>query len=96
MTKFVRNPGFEAELQRQASHDAFMAAKATDLVRAIRAGAPNASGYFRRSLGSDGNVVYTTDPFWHLIESGSVHNPPYAPFRRGVRAAGLRLDEILK
>lgn len=29
----------------------------------------------------------------HLIEWGSVNNPPWAPLRRGVRAAGLRLDE---
>lgn len=29
----------------------------------------------------------------HMVEWGSVNNPPYAPLRRGVRAAGLRLDE---
>lgn len=29
----------------------------------------------------------------HLIEWGSVNNPPHAPLRRGVQAGGLRLDE---
>lgn len=37
--------------------------------------------------------IQSTDPFWHLIEWGSVNNPVYAPMRRGIRAAGLRLDE---
>lgn len=37
--------------------------------------------------------VATRDPFGHLVEWGSQNNPPYAPLRRGVRAAGLRLDE---
>lgn len=32
----------------------------------------------------------------HLVEFGSKNNPPYAPLRRGVRAAGLRLDETPK
>ena len=42
----------------------------------------------------DGDTVriLSTDPFWHLIEWGSVNNPAYAPLRRGARAAGLRLD----
>lgn len=37
--------------------------------------------------------VGNTDFFFHLTEFGSVNNPPYAPLRRGVLAAGLRLDE---
>lgn len=36
--------------------------------------------------------VGNTDYFAHLVEWGSVNNPPYAPLRRGVRAAGLRLE----
>lgn len=30
------------------------------------------------------------EPRWHIIEHGSVNNPPYAPIRRGVESAGLR------
>ena len=37
--------------------------------------------------------VGNTDPFFHLTEFGSVNNPTYAPLRRGVRRAGLRLEE---
>jgi hypothetical protein len=37
--------------------------------------------------------VGNTDFFFHLTEWGSANNPPYAPLRRGVIAAGLRLDE---
>lgn len=33
------------------------------------------------------------DPFAHLVEWGSRYNPPYAPIRRAVRAAGLGLRE---
>ena len=40
--------------------------------------------------------VGNTDFFFHLTEFGSVNNPAYAPLRRGVRAAGLRLDEAAK
>lgn len=29
----------------------------------------------------------------HWVEYGSIRNPPYAPLRRGARAAGLRLHE---
>ncbi len=43
----------------------------------------------------DDGAVYlvNTDYGGHLAEWGSANNPPYAPLRRGVRAAGLRLDE---
>lgn len=40
--------------------------------------------------------VLNTDIAAHLIEWGSANNPPYAPLRRAVLAAGLRLDESLK
>lgn len=32
----------------------------------------------------------------HIAEFGSVHNPAYAPLRRGIRAAGLGLRESSK
>jgi hypothetical protein len=32
------------------------------------------------------------EPRWHIIEHGSSKNPPYAPLRRGVEAAGLRWE----
>lgn len=42
----------------------------------------------------DGRVYLgSTDPFAHLVEWGSVNNPAYAPLRRGVQNAGMRLEE---
>lgn len=42
----------------------------------------------------DGRIfVVNTDYGGHLDEYGSVNNPPYAPLRTAVRAAGLRLEE---
>lgn len=43
-------------------------------------------------IGSHVRLV-NTDHAGHLLEWGSVNNPPHAPLRRGVRAAGLRLTE---
>jgi hypothetical protein len=37
--------------------------------------------------------VSNTDIAAHLVEFGSVNNPPYAVLRRAARAAGLRLAE---
>lgn len=64
---------------------------------AVEAATPRgASGQAHRSIRVDrqGDQVRvgSVDPFWHLIEWGSVNNPAYAPLRRGARAAGLRLD----
>ena len=58
---------------------------------------PRGTGRTARSfvvVDEDGEIrVGNTDPFFHLTEWGSVNNPPYAPLRRAVTAAGLRLDE---
>ena len=58
---------------------------------------PRGTGRTARSfvvVDEDGEIrVGNTDPFFHLTEWGSVNNPPYAPLRRGVTAAGLRLTE---
>lgn len=37
--------------------------------------------------------VGNRDPFAHLVEAGSKNNPPYAPLRRGVIAAGFRFAD---
>lgn len=94
---FVKNPRFDDEMQRDIAHGVETVV-AAHLVRAIHASAPTGgTGAYSASVAVDasgGEVrVITTDPFWHLIEFGSMNNPPYAPIRRGVRAAGLRLDE---
>lgn len=35
-------------------------------------------------------TVYSTDPFAHLVEWGSVNNPAYGPLRRAAQRLGLR------
>jgi Bacteriophage HK97-gp10, putative tail-component len=37
--------------------------------------------------------IFTTDPFWHLIEFGSAHNPPYRPLTRAVVELGLEFKD---
>ena len=47
-------------------------------------------GRFATRVGRLSATVGNTDIAAHLIEYGSVNNPPYAPLRRGVSAAALR------
>lgn len=37
--------------------------------------------------------VVTDDFAWHLVEYGSVNNPPYRPMRTGVERAGLQFKD---
>lgn len=41
-------------------------------------------------------VLTNRDHGGHLMEWGSINNPPHAPMRRGVRAAGLRFRDLPK
>jgi hypothetical protein len=45
--------------------------------------------YRRTSHGRPQVRVTTGDSLYHLLEWGSVNNPPYAPFRKGAEATGL-------
>lgn len=88
----------EREFERALQHAPQMSLHLQDAARAVadevRAAAPvGDTGNYRRSVKADGGRVVSEDPFWHLVEFGSQNNPPYAPLRRGVRAAGVRLDE---
>ena len=96
-------PGFATRIERTAAAEAAAYAIASRVVRpAVEAVAPRGpgprGGAYRGSITvvrENGLVaVISTDPFAHLVEWGSVNNPAYAPLRRGVRAAGLRLDDM--
>lgn len=93
--KFRRNPRFEAQAKADPRYKAGLTEVAFDAAQHVRTVALGfrETGGFQRSVSNRGNVVYTDDPFAHLIEYGSARNPAYAPLRRGVRAAGLRLRE---
>lgn len=93
MARFVPIPGAIQKLMRGPEATAHMALVARGIAAEVRAAAPRHTGDYERSIQTDGDVVYSDDPFAHLIEWGSANNPPYAPLRRGTLAAGLRLDE---
>lgn len=82
---FERRPEVRLEIERQAGH-------AASKVEAV---APRDTGDYAESIEtfSDGRTVgvTSTDFAAHIIEWGSVNNPPFAPLRRGVQAAGFRL-----
>lgn len=51
-----------------------------------------ASAAVRRSRASDGTgsaKIAWGEKRWHIIEHGSVNNPPYSPIRRGIQKAGF-------
>jgi len=91
------NPRFEAELARQPEFKAFMQGAAEESLAKARAAAPVGTGAYRDSLrvvsDEDGWRLESTDIAAHLIEWGSANNPPWAPLRRGVMAAGMWLME---
>lgn len=101
--RFRPNPRLAAELARQPEMRrtlAELAEPAKDqanlIVRLIgpRGWMPRHRGDPVQIRTEDGEVrLVNTDYAAHLQEFGSVNNPPHAPLRRGVRAAGLRLDE---
>jgi hypothetical protein len=91
-TRFRADHNFEGQIRRQPSYQAGMHTVAELVVVAADAAAPHVTGYYGRHLEAIGNAAVATDPFGHLVEWGSKNNPPYAPLRRGVLAAGLRLD----
>jgi hypothetical protein len=104
MALFRPDPGLERALRRQAAHRAGMRAAAEVVAESARTLARAAGAPWMPRKGAaeqpivvetdgDENRVVNTDHGGHLTEFGSVNNPPLAPLRRGVRAAGLRLDE---
>lgn len=96
--RFRPQPGFRQQLEASPTARAVVEGIAQQLVKpAVEAIAPRGkSGQYHESIVvvRDGDTVGvgSTDWAWHWVEFGSVNNPAYAPLRRGVRAAGLRLD----
>ena len=89
----MRNPNLERALKAQPEYAEAMAGVARAVVPTVKSAAPHVTGAYERSIRAVGNRVETTDPFGHIVEWGSVNSPPYAPLRRGIHAAGLRLEE---
>lgn len=100
---FRRNAKLEQELERTPAMRRTLRAAAEDVRQAAEHAAPRGTSrrgvakQFRVAQDNAGETIVTNDdPFFHLVEFGSANNPPYAPLRRGARAAGLRLDEQAK
>lgn len=69
------------EVERQAGRFS----RTRHFARSIRKTRP------RRTITGQRITIFSTDPFAHIVEYGSVHNPAYAPFRKAASALGLRL-----
>lgn len=87
--RFRPNPLFEAQIKANPRYKAGLATPAQLAAEEIGRLSPTRKVAPR----ARGNVVVTDSPIWHIIEYGSKNNPAYAPFRRGVRAVGLKLRE---
>jgi hypothetical protein len=106
--RFVTNPALVAELETEPDLHAMLWEEAEKVKVMVEAIAPvgnsdpgaRGAGYYKRHVvvvEDKGQVcVGDTDFAAHFVEWGSVNNPPYAPIRRGVRAAGLDLRESPK
>ncbi len=98
MIRFEANQAFAREIRADPGVLALRREKAADVLRRAEAIAPHGpTGMYRRLLEvyeSIGQVGVTSKDFaGHMVEWGSIRNPIYAPIRRAVLAAGLRLDE---
>ena len=102
MSNFRKNPALEIEIAKLPGTHKVLEEAAQAVARVARSIAPQESRRknYKRSIkvarDANSTTVYTTDIAGHLVEYGSAKNPAYAPLRRAVRAAGLRLDENSK
>jgi hypothetical protein len=98
MGVYIPNKLFPQEMALDREYIDALYDQALKLVNVIKAVAPVDSGSYKDSIRARKTLtsvtVGTNDFAGHIIEWGSVKTPAMAPIRRGVLAAGLRLDEI--
>lgn len=90
LTRLDVNQAFEREFRATPEFDAFLAKTTKKTAVAVRAAAPDQTGYYRRRVRARGTSIVASDWGWHLVEFGSINNRAFAPLRSGVIAAGLR------
>ncbi len=100
---FVPRPGFEDDIRAGDDYRAGMLAIAQQAAQTVETFARQARAPWMPRTGAravivaeptrTGARIVNTDHAGHLQEWGSRNNPPHAPLRRGVRAAGLKLEE---
>jgi hypothetical protein len=101
-TRVVWFPGGSRRLVHEPQAVAVLGQAAKHVTGAIDDAIPVVTGSYKAhfdlgldvqlDLGGAAARITITEPRWHIIEHGSVKNPPYAPIRRGVDAAGLRWE----
>lgn len=93
--RFKPNPRAERGIRRQPEFVASMTERTRLVAATIRFVALpyRNTGYFIQHIEVRGTKILFLDPFYHLSEWGSVHNPPQRNALRGVRAAGLRYED---
>jgi hypothetical protein len=103
--KFRPNPRLAAQLRAQPDYQRAVAEAAEPARRQVDQLARQAQAPWMPKTGSgtgdaavieqgpDGVRLVLAGHDAHLVEFGSANNPPHAPLRRGVRAAGLDLTE---
>lgn len=71
-------------------------ATASEIAQRAAGNVPKRTGRYSRSLRAvrddRGVVAESTDPFGHLVESGSINNPPYSPLRRAAADVAKRFE----
>lgn len=91
---FKRNRAFQREIRATPEFQAGMVEETKVVESSIifHAFPFRDSGNYIDRISTRWTRVYLESHFAHLMEYGSVNNPPQANARRGVLAAGLRWD----
>lgn len=85
--ELAKDPSYKAGLARSGEAAAAKAEPLNPRIRPVRGRAMSVE------TDEDGVRVVNRDYGGIIAEYGSVKSPPYAPLRRGARAAGLRVTE---
>jgi HK97 gp10 family phage protein len=99
---YVEHPGAERVVEREASPQLTVAARA--IAAAIPGEIPVHHGEAKRLTrvtiepeakapgGHPKSVVEVKSPFWHFLEYGTRYNPPYRPIQNAVQRVGLEYE----
>lgn len=95
MSVFTPNPKFLGELAADPASRRVMEGFANTALEFARLESPSKTFSDRLGVEVNGDEVALVSNWslWSIIEFGSVNNPPYAPMRRGLEAAGLQLTD---
>lgn len=99
--KYQPNPQGVQALDRTPEMMKFLKDEAEKAAAAAKGFAPVLTGTYRDSIKADSKIsdgkatgfIYATDFKAVWIEYGTSTNPTYAPLRKGVEAAGLKVKE---